>query len=65
VAVEAVLLVIEIRNTNECFKSNLPNSVFYDDSLASCLVVHTQVIMSGSDQILYSETSYHTGQIQT
>ena len=48
-AVEAVLLVIEIQNTNDCFESNLPGIVFYDHSLASCLVVHTQIIMNGSD----------------
>jgi hypothetical protein len=41
VAVEAVLLVTEIQNTNDSFESNLPRSVFYDDSLASCVVVHT------------------------
>ena len=46
---EAVLLVTEIQNTNDSFESNLPHSVLYDDSLASCLVVHTQIIMSGSD----------------
>jgi hypothetical protein len=41
VAVEAVLLVTEIQNTSDCFESNLPCNVFYDDSLASCLVAHT------------------------
>jgi len=49
VAVEAVPLAIEIQNTNDCFEGNLPHGVFYDNSLASCLVVHTQIITNGSD----------------
>jgi hypothetical protein len=34
VAEEAVLLVTDIQNTNDCSESKLPHSVFYEDPLA-------------------------------